>query len=39
MNDGQRRLTEAYEQVADLLPETPTEVWEAWVEAGRAARP
>ena len=39
MTGGQRRLAEAYELVADLLPETPPEVWEAWVEAGRAARP
>lgn len=35
MTRGQRHLTEVYEQVKDLLEETPPEVWDAYCRCGR----
>ena len=34
MNEGHRKLVEAYEQVAEFLPETPITVWRAWMHQG-----
>ena len=36
MTEGQRRLCEVYEQIKDLLEETPPEVWKAYIQAGRS---
>jgi len=32
---GQCNLTELFKSIADLLPPTPPEVWEAWVREGQ----
>ena len=37
MTEGQRHLCEVYEQVKDLLEETPPEVWDAYCSPSEQA--